>query len=159
MPLTGTTTSGLWPDKFYADRVHFEVTRNANGPGKFASREPLTERRAHPVTGIRQYTAEVDTGRNDAVNFGQCHLWLRSCSLMFGRNPRPLQTYPIARPTLGKEEAQCHHYRYFTTRERQRHQRLAVGGLAQGRSILWRDTDRVLALLRHRRVVDDQYGI
>ena len=38
-------------------------------------------------------------------------------------------------------------------------QRLAIGRLAQCRSILRSDTDRVLAFLRHRRIVDHQHRI
>src|SRR6516164_2256404 len=102
----------LWPDKFYVDRVHLEMTWNAHRPGKPAGRKSLTERCAHPVTGIRQNTAEADTSRKDAINFGQGYLRLRSGRLMFGRNPGPLQTGSIARPTLRQEEAQRHHHRH-----------------------------------------------
>src|SRR5664280_2590093 len=85
---------------------------------------------------FRQHTAEAYTGRHHAIDLGQCDLRLRSCSLMFGRNTRSCQTRRIARPVLGKEQAQRHHHRHFASRKRQRHQRLAVGGLAQGRSVL-----------------------
>jgi hypothetical protein len=119
VPLTGTAARGNRPDELHADRVHFEVTRNADGPGKAASREPLAEWRAQPITGIRQHTAEAHTGCDHAIDLGQSNLRLRSCSLMFGRNPRPLQTYPIARPTLGEEEVQRHHHRHFASRKRQ----------------------------------------
>jgi hypothetical protein len=37
------------------------VTRDADGPGKPTTREPLTERRAEAVTGIRQHAAEAHT--------------------------------------------------------------------------------------------------
>src|SRR6516162_3970004 len=53
---------GYRPNQLHANGVHLEVTRDTNGPGKLASREPLAEWRAHSVTGIRQYTTEVDTG-------------------------------------------------------------------------------------------------
>src|SRR5262249_56301076 len=33
VPPTGTAASGCWPDQPHADRVHLEMTRNANGPG------------------------------------------------------------------------------------------------------------------------------
>src|SRR5262245_16319541 len=53
VPLTGTAASGNRPDHLHTGRVHFEVSRDADGPGKFASCELLAERRAHPITGIR----------------------------------------------------------------------------------------------------------
>jgi len=84
-----------------------------------------------------------------------CAVW----HAVFDWNARTLQTLRIARPTLGNEETQCHHYRHFTPRKRQRHQCLAIGRLAERRGILWSDTNRTIALLRHRRVVDDQHRI
>src|SRR5262245_45619014 len=53
VPLTGTTALGNRPDHPHIGRVHFELPRNADCPGKFASCESLTERRAQPITGIR----------------------------------------------------------------------------------------------------------
>ena len=157
--MTGTTAPGNWPDQLHIDRVHLEVTRNTDRPGKLASRKLLTERRAHPITGIRQHAAEAHTGRDHTIDLRQGDLRLRPCRSIFGRNARSLQPCPITRPTLGKEKTQRHHHRHFAARQRQRHQRLAVGGLAQRRSILRSDTDRMLALLRHRGVVDHQHGI
>ena len=84
-----------------------------------------------PVTGIRQHTAEAHTGRHHAIDLSERDLRLGPCGSIFDRNARPLQPHRIARPALGNEEAQCDHHRHFAARERQRHQRLAVGGLAQ----------------------------
>jgi hypothetical protein len=50
--------SSNWPDQLDPDRVHLEVTRDTNGPGKSACREPLSKRRAEAVSGIRQHTAK-----------------------------------------------------------------------------------------------------
>src|SRR3981081_2856239 len=50
--------------------------------------------------------------------------------VIVGRNTRSLQPSPIARPTLGKKQPQRQHDRDFASRKRQRHQRLAIGGLA-----------------------------
>jgi hypothetical protein len=47
----------------------------------------------------------------------------------------------------------------FTSRQCQRHQGLAVRGLAQRRSILRSDTHRMRAFLGYRGVVDHQHGI
>src|SRR6516165_1312887 len=76
-----------------------------------------------------------------------------------GRNARSLQPGPLARPTLGKKQPQRTHDRDFPARQRLRYQGLAVRRLAQRRGILWSHTDRTRAFLRHRGVVDYQYGI
>src|SRR6516165_2921957 len=39
-----------WPDHPHIGRVHLEVPRNTDCPSKFASCEPLAERRAQPIT-------------------------------------------------------------------------------------------------------------
>ena len=57
--ISGRAAYGAGPELWYlarsphSDRVHLEVTGDANRPGKLASRKPLTERRTEPVTGIR----------------------------------------------------------------------------------------------------------
>lgn len=94
-------------------------------------RETLTERRAEPVTGIRQHTAEADTGCEHAINFSQRDLRLGSRGAMLDGNARTLQARRIARPTLGQEEPQCDHHWHFTARKCQRYQRLAIGRLAE----------------------------
>ena len=43
------------------EQVHLEVPRNTDCPSKLASCEPLTERRAQPITGIRQHAAKAHT--------------------------------------------------------------------------------------------------
>jgi hypothetical protein len=35
------------------------------------SREPLAERRAQPITGIRQYAAKTYTGRDRPIDLGE----------------------------------------------------------------------------------------
>src|SRR5258708_7417434 len=78
---------------------------------------------------------------------------------IFGRNTRSLQPGPVARPALGKKQPQRRHERDFASRKRQRYQGLAVGGLAQRRSILRSDTYRMRAFVGYRGVVDHQHGI
>src|SRR6266516_7540181 len=63
MPPSRAAPLGNGPDELHADRVYLEVTRDADGPGKLASREPLAKRRAQPVTGVRQHTAEPPARR------------------------------------------------------------------------------------------------
>src|ERR1700719_1319534 len=159
MPLTRTAAPGNRPDHPHIGRIDLEVARNTDGPAKFASREPLTEWRAHPIARIRQHAAKAHTGRDDTVDLCQGHLRLRPCLSVFGRNTRSLQSSAIARPTLGKKQPQRQNDRNFASRQRQRYQGLAVRGLAQRRSILRSDTYRMRALLGYRGVVDHQYGI
>ena len=85
------------------------MPRNTDRPSKFASCEPLTERRAQPITGIRQHAAKAHTGRDGTIDLRET----------------------LARPTLGKKQSQCQHDWDFASRKRQRYQGLAVGGLAQ----------------------------
>jgi hypothetical protein len=67
------------------------------------------------------------------------------------KKPNPLSTLPlflaaaateIVHPSFGKKQPQRQHDRHFTSRQCQRHQGLAVRGLAQRRSILRSDTYR-----------------
>jgi hypothetical protein len=58
MPPTRAAPLSHGPDETNVDRVHLQVTRDADCPSKIAGREALTKRRAQPVTCIGQYTAE-----------------------------------------------------------------------------------------------------
>ena len=157
--LARTAAPSNRPDHLHIGRVNLEMTRNTDRPGKFASCEPLAERRTHPIARIRQHTAKAHTGRDGAIDLHQSHLRFRSCRSIFGRNTRSLQPNPLARPTLGKKQPQRQHDRYFASRQRQRYQGLAVRGLAQCRSILRSDTNRMRAFLGYRCVVDHQHRI
>jgi putative tryptophan/tyrosine transport system substrate-binding protein len=64
------------------------------GPDKFASCEPLAERRTQPITGIRQHAAKAHTRRDGTIDLRQSHLRFRSCRSIFGRNTRSLQPSP-----------------------------------------------------------------
>jgi hypothetical protein len=55
-------------DQLQADRVHLEMTRDADRSGQLASREPLAERRVQPVTGVRQHTAADLSPENSSRN-------------------------------------------------------------------------------------------
>src|SRR5262249_19337972 len=133
VPPTGTATLGNRPDHPHICRVHLEVPWDTDGPGKFASRKPLTKRRAHPIAGIRQHTAKAHTCCDDAVELLQGHLRLRACHSILGRDTRSLQPRRLAYPTLGEKQPQRQHDRDFASRQRQRYQGLAVGGLAKRR--------------------------
>src|SRR6476620_2835589 len=159
LPPTGAAASGNRPGHLHVGSIDLEVPRNADRPGQLASRQPPAERRAHPITGIRQHAAKAYTRRNDAIEFRQGHLRLRPCHSIFSRNARSLQSCAVARPTLRKEQPQRQHDRHLAARQRQRHQGLAVGGLAQRRSVLRRNPHRMRALLGYRSVVDHQNRI
>jgi hypothetical protein len=104
VPLAGTAPAGNRKDQFYPDRINLQVTGDPDGPGQAAAREPLTERRAETVTGIRQYTAKAHTGCHHAIDLRQGDLWLGPRRAVLDGNARTLQTHRIARPTLGNEE-------------------------------------------------------
>src|SRR5271154_1948532 len=104
VPLAGTTSTGDRPDQFNSNRINLLVTRDTDGPGQAACREPLTERRAEAITGIRQHTAKTHTGCHDAINLRQGDLWLGPRYAVLDGNARSLQTHRIARPTLGNKE-------------------------------------------------------
>ena len=159
VPLARAPPIGNRPDQLYPDRIHLKVTRDTNSPSNATCREPLTERRPEAVTRIRQYTAEANPGSDHPIDLSQRDLWLGPCCAMLDWNTSTLQTRRIARPALGKEETQCHHYRHFTPRKRQRYQRLAIGCLAERRGVLRSDANRTIALLRQRGVVDDKHRI
>src|SRR2546430_4550392 len=132
---------------------------NPYRPGRFASGEPRAERRTKPITAIRQHAAEAHTGRDDTIDLCQSQLRLRPRRSIFGWNTGSLQPSLIARPTLGKKQSQPQHDRYFAARKRQRYQGLAIGGLAQRRSILRSNAHRMSAFLGYRSVVNHQHGI
>src|SRR5262245_15335149 len=68
-------------------------------------------------------------------------------------------TEPVCSSNSREETAAMQHDWYFPARKRQRYQGLAIGGLAQRRSILRRDTHRMRAFLGYRSVVNHQHGI
>src|SRR5580692_6082041 len=78
MPLARPTTLGNRPDHLHIGRVDLEVARNTDGPGKFANREPVAERRAQPIPGIRQDAAKTHTGRGCPIDLRQGDLRLGS---------------------------------------------------------------------------------
>src|ERR1700719_628938 len=103
VPLTGTAAPGNRPHHPHIGRIDLEVARNTDGPAKFASREPLTERRAQPITGIRQHAAKAHTGRDGTIDLRQSHFRFRSCRSIFGRNTRTLVSNPLVCESLGKK--------------------------------------------------------
>src|SRR5262249_47020960 len=104
VPLTGPPPHfGTPPNELNVDRVHLEVTTDANRPGKLARRRPLTERRAEPVTGLRQHTAKTYADRYHAIDLGQRDLRLCPGNSIVGWNSSSLHPPLIVDPTVGKE--------------------------------------------------------
>jgi hypothetical protein len=68
---------------------------------------------------IGQHTAKAGTACDQAIDFRNRDLRLRSCRPMRDRNTGPLQTSRIIRPALRQEQTQCHRHRHFAARERQ----------------------------------------
>src|SRR6187551_1895366 len=105
MPLPGTSPCCNWPNQLHADRIDFEVTRDADRPGEIASRKLLAEGRARSVSGIRQHAAEAHASRHHSIDLSQRDLGLGPCHSMLGGNVRSFQPSPIIRPVIGKEKA------------------------------------------------------
>jgi hypothetical protein len=137
-------------------RIDFLLLGDSDRPLQAARVEPLAERRGQAIACIRQHRRKPNASGADAVDLGQRNLRLRP------RRPPVLGhaglRHPVggAGPALRQKQAQADHHRNLVPRQRQRHQRLAIGGLAERRGVLRRDPDRMRALLRQRRVVDDK---
>jgi hypothetical protein len=59
VPLAWTSASSNRPDQLDVDRVHLEVTRDADGPSQPAYRKPLSKRRTETVPCICKHTTEA----------------------------------------------------------------------------------------------------
>src|SRR5450759_1631200 len=92
VPLTRATPTGNRKDELHPGRINFLTPRNADCPSQPAGREPLTERCAEAVTGIRQRTAEANTACDHAINLSQRDLRLGPCRAILDRNAGTLQT-------------------------------------------------------------------
>jgi hypothetical protein len=67
--------------------MNFLTPWDADCPDQATGREILTERRAEPVIGIRQHTAEANTGCEHAIDLGQRDLRLGSRGAMLDGTP------------------------------------------------------------------------
>src|ERR1700730_9430087 len=84
MPPTRATPLSNGPDETHVDRVHLQVTGDADRPSKIASREALAKRCAQPVTCICQHTAEPHAGRGPAIDLSERDLRLGTCHSLLG---------------------------------------------------------------------------
>ena len=77
------------------DRTHLKVTKDTNGPGQAACREPLTERRADAVSGICQHSrSEHRLGSRDQSRPARSLAW--SVRAMLDRPPARFKRAGIA---------------------------------------------------------------
>src|SRR5690606_3825549 len=139
--------------------VNLLLERYANSPGKAPLAQALAERTGKAVSCIGKDTDEANAYCADPIYLGQRDFGLGPVVAQFLGNPGALQAGRIARPALRQEQPQAHHDWHFSRCQGERNQRLAVGILAECRSILWRHADRMMALLGQGRIVDDQPGI
>src|SRR5262249_57752012 len=82
---SGAASSSLGKDELHVRRIDFLMPRNTDRPGQPASCEPLAERRAQAVTGIRHDAAKTHTRRHHAVDLGQGDLGLGAGCLITRR--------------------------------------------------------------------------
>jgi hypothetical protein len=159
VPLARTAAACEGEDEGNIARVDLLVARNPDSPRQAARAQALAERRAQAVAGISQHDAERDSGDDGSVDLGQRHFGLGPEGAVLMRDAGFVQAGGISSPALGQEQAQADRNRNLTLGQRRRNERLAVRGLAERRGVLGRDAHRVLALLRERRVVDDEIRV
>ena len=126
----GTATRGRRPDEAHGDRVHFEVARNAHSPGEFARCQPLAKRCTESVSSVPAHSRSGPR-LPSCDDLGERDLRLGSRRAIIRRNAGSRQPHWVARPGLGKKQAQDHCHWHFAAGERQRHHGLAVRRLAQ----------------------------
>ena len=159
MSLSWATAGGNGKAQCDIASIDLLVPRDADRPLQTALAERMPERRAQAIAGISQHASEMHAGRSHPVDFVDGDLGFTAERLAVHRNPCRFHANRIARPALRQEQLQAHHHRHLAARQRHRDQRLAVGGLPQGRGILRGNADRMAALLRQRRVVDHQHRV
>jgi hypothetical protein len=146
-------------DESHVVRVDFLATGNADRPGEPPRAQGLTELCARAIARVGENRAKANPGGDEAIEFGERDLRLRPRQAMVGGRTDALEPSGISGPVLRQEQPEADHYWDFAARERQRHQRLAIGGLAQSGGVLRRNPNRMRPLLRQRRVVDDEKGV
>jgi hypothetical protein len=111
---SGAASTGNRKDQLHIRRIDLLMPRDADRPGQPAGYEPLTERRAQAVTGIRHDAAKTHSSRHHAVDLGQGDLGLGAGRLITRRHAGAFQAVSIAGPALGEKQAQGHHHGHLT---------------------------------------------
>ena len=148
MALTRPPASGGREHERDVARVDFLQLRDSDRPLEAARIEPLTERRGKAIACIRQHRRKPNASGADAIDLGQRDLWLCTRCAPILRHAGLRHPIGSVSPALRQKQAQADHDRNLVPRQRQRHQRLAIGGLAERRGVLRRHADRMRPLLR-----------
>lgn len=136
--------------------IDLAAFRDPDSPGQATRAQGLSER-GGPITRFGQHAAEAHAPPlPDPVDLRDGDLQLGTGLAPVLGDTGPAHPVRVARSSLGQEQRQADRHRHLAARQRQRHQRLAVGSLAQRRGILRRHPDGAVALLRQRGVVGDQ---
>jgi hypothetical protein len=151
--------AGLRPEQRDLGAVGLLHLRDAHGPAEAPGGQGLAEQRAVAVAGVGQHAAEAEAEAEQPVDLGQRHLALGPRRAARLRHAGPLQPRRVDHPLAGQEELQRDGHRHLVPGQRQRHERLAVGVLAERPGVLARHAHRGRALLRQRRVVHHQHGV
>jgi hypothetical protein len=141
MPFAGAAAHGDGEDECDVVRVDLLMAGNADGPGKAARAQRLTELGAHAIAGVGENRPEANAGGDQAIEFGERNLRLGPRRAIFGGHAGAIEPSFVAGPGLRQEQPQADHHWDLAARQRQRHQGLAIRSLAQGRRILRRDPD------------------
>ena len=114
-------------------RVSSSAARSAvtSGFDRVELVNPLEQLGGHSVASVRQHAAEACTGTADPIELGQRDLRLGPVIPAIQRHTGMIKPGWIAGPTLGQKQPQASHDRHFARGQRQRHQSLTVGVLAQ----------------------------
>jgi len=136
-------------------RVHELVARNADRPAQSKICQSTAKLGAHPIASVGEDVSERCTGRHHPLDFIEGDLPLRAKHDLFGYSALSTSR-GIFCPGLGEVEPQRHRDRHVVARQRQRHERLAVGTFPELSTVLMGYADRVCALLHQGRVVNDQ---
>src|SRR6516164_11684535 len=159
MAFARSAASGDRKDELDVARIDLLMTRNADRPRQRSPAQRPAELCAHAVAGVGEDRAKTNASADQPIEFGERDLRLRPRRTMIRGNAGALKPNAIVDPYLRQEQPKADHYRDLAPRKGQRHQCLAIGGLAQSRGVLRRDPHRMRTLLRQGRVVNDQEGV
>ena len=151
MPLTGTAASGNQQDQSVAriGRVHLEVPRDTDRPGKFASCSAPggTVRSAHDRHPLRcgKLAHQPRCVRSRSPRSRLRFHYRTILNIQFGHPLAP--TGSIYRPTLGKKQPQRQRDRNFASRRRRRYRVWQMAVLPSAEGYAQPDASRMRAFL------------
>ncbi len=149
MVLPEPAAPGDGEDHRHVGAIDLLLVRGADRPTQTARAQGLPERAGQPLPRIRQNAAEAQACRAQPGDLLNRDLRLGSVGQR-GSGPPLLASRVGSLVQLSGRTAASAAWRNLIARQVQRHQRLAVGVLTEGRSILRRDADRMCALHQKR---------